>query len=203
MKLRKIPLWVEIMNKHVWTPRGPAPHIQTARANLCSHFLSAPLQRAAVTQLYGRSPCQVFQAHSQGRGSGLKARSLVKYLNYVIDVSTVINLAVAHPSGCLLPTQFLGRLWSSCQTGTDDGDDDGACVFWVWHIFVEAHCFDKSEERKCWKDQISVTGVCVRRPRMIVWFQCFWAGSNLLVYEQFAENTLQSKCYMTQFYWCR
>lgn len=113
----------------MWTPGGPAPHIQTARANLCSHFASAPLQRAAVPRLYGRTPCQVFQAHGQGRGSGLEARSLLKYLNYVIDVSTVINLAAARPSGRLLPTQFLGRLWSSCQTGPDDGGDDGACVF--------------------------------------------------------------------------
>lgn len=45
------------------------------------------------------TPCQVFQACSQRRGSGgLEACSLVKYLNYVIDVSTVINLAAAHPS---------------------------------------------------------------------------------------------------------
>lgn len=45
------------------------------------------------------NPCQVFQACSQRRGSGgLEACSLVKYLNYVIDVSTVINLAAAHPS---------------------------------------------------------------------------------------------------------
>lgn len=54
--------------------------------------------------LRGGSPCQVFQARSQRRGSGgLEACSLVKYLNYVIDVSTVINLAAAHPSGRPVP----------------------------------------------------------------------------------------------------
>lgn len=82
---------------------------------------STPLLSAAVTLLCGRSPCQVFQAHSQKRGSGgLEACSLVKYLNYVIDVSTVINFAAAHPSSWPVPTRLHGALWRSCQTGPDE-----------------------------------------------------------------------------------
>lgn len=76
---------------------------------------------AAVPLLCSRTPCQVFQAHSQWRGSGeLEACSLVKYLNYVIDVSTVINLAAAHPSSWPVPTQLHCALWRSCQTGPNE-----------------------------------------------------------------------------------
>lgn len=87
---------------------------QTEPEELTCHFQSgqsASLLCAAVTLLHSKIPFQVFQAHSQGRGSGgLEACSLVKYLNYVIDVSTVINLPAALPSNWPVPTQLHGAL---------------------------------------------------------------------------------------------
>lgn len=76
---------------------------------------------AGPSLLRSRSPCQDFQAGSQSGGSGaLEACSLVKYLSYVIDVSTVINLAAAHPSSRPVPAQLHGGLLRSCQTGPDE-----------------------------------------------------------------------------------
>lgn len=109
---------------HTQTGSHTAGHILTARTNLTGHFQSGqstPLLSAGSALLRSQAPCQVFQARSQRRGSaGLEACSLVKYLNYVIDVSTVIKLAAAHPSGWPMPTQLHGALWRSCQTGLDE-----------------------------------------------------------------------------------
>lgn len=94
--------------------RQTADHKLTARTSLTRHFQcvqSAPLQSAVVALLHSRNPCQDFQACRQRSGSGgLEACSLVKYLSYVIDVSTVINLAAAHPSSWPVPTQLHGGL---------------------------------------------------------------------------------------------
>lgn len=99
---------------HTQMDRQTADHKLTAGTNLTCHFQSgqsAPLLSALVTLLHSRNPCQVFQACSQRRGSGgLEACSLVKYLNYVIDVSTVINLAAAHPSSWPVPALLHGAL---------------------------------------------------------------------------------------------
>lgn len=123
-RLYSLCVWGKIMNKQM----GGRTHRQTA------DHKSDPLLSAAVTLLHSRTPCQVFQARSQTRGSGgLEACSLVKYLNYVIDVSTVINLAAAHPSSWPVPAQLHGALWRSCQTGPDE-----VCVC----VFAEAFCFD-------------------------------------------------------------
>lgn len=93
-----------------------------------------------LSLLHSRNPCQDFQAQCQSRGSGgLEACSLVKYLSYVIDVSTVINLAAAHPSSWPMPARLHGGLWRSCQTGSDE-----VCL--CVRLFVETFCFD------CWQD---------------------------------------------------
>lgn len=97
-------------------------------------FLSLLLlfQPAATALVHSNSPFQAFQAHSQRKGSGrLEACSLVKYLNYFIDVSTVINLPVAHPSSWPVSV----RLRRGIVKGLSDRSWWGSCVF-------EAVCFD-------------------------------------------------------------
>lgn len=84
------------------------PHIWPVAFHQSS-LLRSGLRWASL--LRSRSPCQDFQAECQSRGSGvLEACSLVKYLSYVIDVSTVINLAAAHPSSWPVPAQLHGGL---------------------------------------------------------------------------------------------
>lgn len=86
------------MNKQIWVDTRTADHELTARTNL-TWSLCGPLRSPVVTLSHSGNPFRVFQAHGQRRGSGgLQACSLVKHLNYVIDVSTVINLAAAHPA---------------------------------------------------------------------------------------------------------
>lgn len=134
------------------------PHIWPAT------FSESSLLRSSlhsVSLLHSRNPCQDFQAQRQSRGSGgLEACSLVKYLSYVIDVSTVINLAAAHPSSWPVPARLHGGLWRSCQTGPDE-----VCL--CVRFFVETFCFD------CWQDYVAfinwietklvVAVVCERR----------------------------------------
>lgn len=105
------------------------PHIWLAT------FSESSLLRSSlhsVSLLHSRNPCQDFQAQRQSRGSGgLEVCSLVKYLSYVIDVSTVINLAAAHPSSWPVPARLHGGLWRSCQTGPDEVF---VCAPFCWNL---------------------------------------------------------------------
>lgn len=143
VKLIYIFLLVRMVKKHSqeWGHRYDGwPHICPAT------FSESSLLRSglhSVSLLHSRNPCQDFQARRQSRGSGgLEACSLVKYLSYVIDVSTVINLAAAHPSSWPVPARLHGGLWRSCQTGSDE-----VCL--CVRLFVETFCFD------CWRDYVA------------------------------------------------
>lgn len=93
----------------------------------------------------------------------LEACSLVKYLSYVIDVSTVINLAAAHPSSWPVPAQLHGGLWTSCQTGPDE-----VCLC-VRASLSEPFCFDSCPDRvaliNCKETKSVMTVVCEKGPK--------------------------------------
>lgn len=116
-----------------WGIVGPLSDIQIwlilSLSLVCCSYFSL---HAVTALVHSNSPFQAFQAHSQRKGSGrLEACSLVKYLNYFIDVSTVINLPVALPSSWPVSGQ---PCWGIVKE-LSDGGWWGSCVF-------EAVCFD-------------------------------------------------------------
>lgn len=100
---------------------------------LCSWLLMPG--RAAL--LHSRNPFHIFQSDSRRKSSGgLKASSLLKYLSHAIDVKTVINLTVAHPSTFPVPSWAHGALWRTCQTSPDE-------VRVFVYVLLKTFCFYK------------------------------------------------------------
>lgn len=108
-----------IIYKQMWVHTQTADHKLTWQGTFdlslavrsspfCSSY--SAVQQESMLGLSGSQPGE--RIWSAGR--------LVKYLNYFIDVSKVINLAAAHPPGWPVPAQLPGALWRSCQTGSEE-----------------------------------------------------------------------------------